>query len=286
MIAATNGWLIALDNISSLRAWLSDALCRLSTGGGFATRENYSDDDEVLFDAMRPVLLNGIEEIATRSDLLDRAIIVSLPTIKEECRREEAEVWREFDVAYPRLLGSLLTALSIALCNIPHIRLDRLPRMADFARFAVAAEPALGCALGAFLVAYTRNRTSANELALEASPIANVLLMFMSEVETWRGTAGELLKKLNECAGDTALAKGWAKSAQSLGGILKRLAPNLRASGVDVKTGVRVAGSGKRLIILERIPKTLSQSSQSSQTASSKTENRDDDLHGFSNDDS
>ena len=277
MIAATNGWIIALDNLSNIRSWLSDALCRLSTGGGFATRENYSDDDEVLFDAMRPVLLNGIEELATRSDLLDRAIIVTLPTITEESRREEADLWREFNETRSRLLGSLLTAVSAALRNLPNIRLDRLPRMADFARFAVAAEPALGCAPGAFLSAYTRNRTAANELALEASPIATVLIAFVSEVGTWSGTAGELLKKLNERAGDTAQAEGGVKSAQSLGGTLKRLAPNLRASGVEVKTGVRMPGSGKRLVILEKTHKQASHLSQSPQAASSQAGNCDND---------
>lgn len=284
MIAATNGWLVALDNLSSIRAWLSDAVCRLSTGGGFAVRENYSDDDEVLFDAMRPVLLNGIEELATRSDLLDRAIIVTLPTITEERRREEADLWREFDEARPRLLGSLLTAVSTALRNLPHVRLDRLPRMADFARFAVAAEPALDCTPGAFLTTYKHNRMSANDLALEASPVATVLLAFVDEVETWRGTARELLKELNERAGDMTGAEGWAKSAQSLGGILKRLAPNIRASGVDVKTGVRVPGSGKRLVILEKPRKTSSHSSQSSQAAYSQAEKCDNDCHERDND--
>jgi hypothetical protein len=284
MIAATNGWIVALDNLSNIRSWLSDALCRLSTGGGFATRENYSDDDEVLFDAMRPVLLNGIEELATRSDLLDRAIIVTLPTIAEENRREEADLWREFDEARPCLLGSLLTAVSTALRNLPNVRLDRLPRMADFARFAVAAEPALGCVPGAFFSSYTRNRTAANELALEASPIATVLITFVSEVGTWRGTAGELLKKLNERAGDTTQAEGWVKSAQSLGGTLKRLAPNLRASGVEVKTGVRMPGSGKRLVILEKTHKQASQLSQLLYTASSQAENCDNDTRDHDSD--
>src|SRR5436305_515316 len=57
MIAATSGWVVALDNLSRLPQWLSDSLCRLSTGGGFATRELYTDSDEVLFDAQRPALL-------------------------------------------------------------------------------------------------------------------------------------------------------------------------------------------------------------------------------------
>src|SRR5207237_3972573 len=62
VIAATNGWLIALDNLSHLPDWLSDALCRLATGTGFATRELYTDGEESLFVAQRPIVLDGIEE--------------------------------------------------------------------------------------------------------------------------------------------------------------------------------------------------------------------------------
>src|SRR5262249_51569316 len=62
-IAANNAHLLAFDNISHLPDWTSDTLCRLATGGGFATRQLYSDLDEALFDAMRPIILNGIEDI-------------------------------------------------------------------------------------------------------------------------------------------------------------------------------------------------------------------------------
>jgi len=91
-IAATNSWILALDNISQLPPWLSDALCRLSTGGGFSTRKLYEGREEELFDATRPIVLNGIADVATRSDLLDRAIILTLPPLKEEDRRSECEL--------------------------------------------------------------------------------------------------------------------------------------------------------------------------------------------------
>ena len=64
-IAATNAWIVGYDNLSFLLDWISDTLCRLSTGGGFGTRQLYTDQDEVLFDAIRPSLLNGIEEVVT-----------------------------------------------------------------------------------------------------------------------------------------------------------------------------------------------------------------------------
>jgi hypothetical protein len=97
VIAATNSWCVAFDNISTLQPWLSDAMCRLSTGGGFSARELYTDSEEVLFDATRPLLLNGITDVATRPDLLDRALTVTLPPISEEKRRPEAALWREFE---------------------------------------------------------------------------------------------------------------------------------------------------------------------------------------------
>src|SRR5271166_2330593 len=73
MIAANNGHVLAFDNLSSLPGWLSDALCRLASGGSFALRRLYTDADEVLFQAARPAILNGIEDIITRQDLADRA---------------------------------------------------------------------------------------------------------------------------------------------------------------------------------------------------------------------
>ena len=86
-IAASNGWIIALDNLSHIEPWLSDALCRLSTGGGFATRQLYTNNEEVIFDSKRPVVLTGIEEIATRGDLIDRCISLELEPIPEARRK-------------------------------------------------------------------------------------------------------------------------------------------------------------------------------------------------------
>jgi len=126
-IAANNGHILAFDNLSGLPAGISDTLCRIATGGGFAVRQLYTDQDEVLFDAARPVILNGIEDIVTRTDLADRTIFLTLEAIPEERRRPEKELWAEFDVARPQLLGTLLDAVSHGLKQRPDTRLDSLP---------------------------------------------------------------------------------------------------------------------------------------------------------------
>src|SRR5262249_54643184 len=64
-IAAGNAWILSFDNISGLPGWLSDSLCALATGSGFATRQNYSDTDEVIFGGARPIVLNGIPDLGS-----------------------------------------------------------------------------------------------------------------------------------------------------------------------------------------------------------------------------
>src|SRR5205809_6773511 len=142
MITANNSYLLAFDNVSSLPLWLSDALCRLASGGSFAVRQLYTDDEEVLFEAARPILLNGSEEVISRPALGERGIFLSLPPIGEAQRRSETELWREFEIARPCMLGAVLDAVVRGLQAMSRVHLDRLPRMADFALWAAACEPA------------------------------------------------------------------------------------------------------------------------------------------------
>jgi hypothetical protein len=108
MIATTNSQVFALDNVSWIPDWLSDALCRISTGGGLATRELYSNDEETIFNVQRPILLNGIGELESRSDLLDRIILLELDSIPKSQRQDEKSFWLKFDAARPRILGAPL----------------------------------------------------------------------------------------------------------------------------------------------------------------------------------
>lgn len=249
MIAANNGWLVALDNLSFVPGWLSDALCRLATGGGFATRSLFENDEETIFDSMRPSILTGIEELANRSDLLDRSLILQLPRIPEAKRKTEAEHWRAFREAHARILGAILDAVSVAVRILPETYVDELPRMADFALWATAAESGMGLQSGEFMAAYRGNRESANETALESSPLAKYVLRIVDE-DTWRGQPSELLAHIQTLASDGEMRmKAWPKDAKSLSGLLKRLAPNLRAIGIDVEFGSQGRGNKKRRCI-------------------------------------
>lgn len=197
-----------------------------------AFSRNWNDQDEVIFDSQRPLLLTSIEEVASRSDLLDRCLIVWLPAIPEDRRRSEAELFEAFRKVRPQILGTLLDAVAVALHRLPSINLPSLPRMADFALWATAAETAFGWPSGTIVAAYQGNRESANEVALEASVIARPLLDLLEAQGEWTGSSSELVKVLEERQGDQARKpSGWPKNPRSLSGQLKRLAPNLRAAG-------------------------------------------------------
>lgn len=263
MIAAANGWMVAFDNLSLISGALSDALCRLATGGGFATRALYTDDDEKLFNAARPVIFNGIEELGTRADLIDRVILVVLPAIPPERRKPEHELWTAFETAKPRILGALLTAVSAAMRNLPSVDLATLPRMADFAKWVVAGEQALGIAPGAFLRAYNSNRDMANSMAIEASPIGAAILSLVDGCEGWSGTSKELLRALSSdrhSDQDGRRRHDWPRNPHKLANTLRRLAPNLRKIGVETTFPGHRSNRG-RVIVLERISTGRSPSS-------------------------
>ena len=233
-IAAKNTWVLAFDNLSGLSNTMSDAFCKLSTGGGLATRKLYSDDDEAVFNIMRPVILNGIDDIARRQDLLDRSLVLFLPSIQEEKRTDEKSFWESFQHALPRILGGLLDILSGAIKELPDTKLIDKPRMADFAQWVTAAEKALGWNTGEFMTIYNKNRNEAIDQGLESDPVAIAIQAFMKERVSWEGTTTEALAELSRYTGDekTRYSKAWP-STRKLKERLRRIAPALRTKGIE-----------------------------------------------------
>jgi hypothetical protein len=246
-IAAKMNHVVALDNISSIQTWLSDGLCRLATGGGFATRRRYTVEEEALFEAQRPCLITGITRYIDRGDLLERAVQITLPPITDDARQTEEQLWADFEEAQSRLFGALLTRLSRAMAVLPTVKPAKYPRMADFAKLAVAAERGAG-ETEVFLRAYEGVRESAHEQAIDASPIGATLLVVLSKVavqEPWRGTMGTLLKMLDTEWGVNRKPYGWPTKPNGLTNEMTRLAPALTGMGIEVVRagGQRTGGS-------------------------------------------
>lgn len=242
MIAASRSRIVALDNLSHVAPWLSDALCRLSTGGAMTRRELYTDSDEIILEAVRPTIITAIADIVTRGDLLDRAIVVTLPVLPEADRLPEADLWRRFDAAAPGILGALLDGVASALARQQAVRLRELPRMADWAIWCTAAEPALGWPAESIVSAYRAMRGAAVEATLDGDPLAVALRAL---TRPWTGTAADLLARITP-QGRTP--RGWPESPRALASALRRLAPGLRRVGIAIDT-YREAGTGGRRLI-------------------------------------
>jgi hypothetical protein len=262
MIAATRSRVVALDNLSHLAPWLSDALCRISTGGALTKRELYSDDNETIIEAVRPTIVTSIADIVTRGDLLDRAIAMTLPVLPERDQLPEAELWRRFDAARPGILGALLDGVALALAREREIVIDALPRMADWAVWVTAAEPALGWPEQSILSAYRTMRGTAIEATLDGDSLA-VAVRGLSR--PWEGTAAELQTRVIPAG---RLPRGWPESPRALSAALRRLAPGLRRLGIEVSTNREAGTGGRRLIAIttqEKGPEEPSRPSQPSQ---------------------
>ena len=257
LVGALNSWLLCLDNLSYLPAQLSDALCRIATGGAISERTLYSNLDETLVEVHRPMIINGITELATRPDLAERGIHIELEPIKH--RRTEAELWRAFKQDAPAIFAGLLDGLAMALRDVDKVEVGRLPRMADFALWAAAGLPALGFDRGEFMEAYRDNQDSGLSLGLESNAVGRALASFMETKDTWTGTATDLLHSLTPLADELILrTPAWPKSPRSLRGNINRLGPALRASGIRIEYSR--GSSGERLMTLCKGPHQPSES--------------------------
>ena len=175
-------------------------------------------------------------------------MVIKLPSIPPSKRKEEKVFWAEFEEARPKILGALLDVVSTVLKNLPNVKLADPPRMADFARFVTAAEPALGWSDSAFMDAYIRNRDLGREIVLESDSVAQAILNW--NLNSWFGTATELLVELEgHTLPNVVRSPYWPKSASALSNKLNRLLPALREKGFDIESTSEGKGNAKRKII-------------------------------------
>ena len=268
LIGARNSWIPCFDNLSTVSDALSDALCRLATGGGLSTRELFSDDEEVVLEAKRPTILTGIENLATRGDLLDRSLPVELPKIEDGERRTEADLLERFEHARPLVIGALLDAVVTGLRRRPTITVANLPRLADFALWVISCEPATGLAEGAFATVLDDVAKRGAHTALEADPLAGALQKLLERTNGFKGRASELLAELDGEASDMVRrAKTWPKAANALAGRLRRLAPSLPEVGVNVTSSRSQGITTWRVERVETMANTIATTTTQSQDA-------------------
>jgi hypothetical protein len=225
-------------------------LCMAATGGGISKRTLYTDEDETFLFIKRAVSLNGINVVATRPDLLDRALLLELQRIPPEERRDEETIWAEFNKDKPKILGAIFTTLVKVMTIYDDVKLDRMGRMADFTKYGYAIAEAAGIGGDAFLDAYIKNQNRANEEAVESNPVAAGIHRLMIGRKSWEGSVSELLFVLNSMAdreGIDTYSRLWPKEPNVLSRRLNEVKSNLELLGI--RFDIRHHSSAKKITI-------------------------------------
>lgn len=243
-VAAGSNHLVSLENLSGISPELSDALCTIATGGGQAGRLFYTNAEEHIIEAHNPVVLNGIGAVITRADLLDRAIALCLPTIRERMTEEEHAL--ALTEAAPGIFGALLDLLAVTLAALPSVSIPpaQRPRMADFAQLGEAMNRTMGGKEGEFLALYTNHRRDAIRRTVDSNPVSVACMAFVEKGNAYSGTVKGLLEKLSLIS--TSMERGdyWPKSPRGLGDSLRRVAPALRQIGIHVSVDAKPRRDG------------------------------------------
>lgn len=237
-VAAANNWLVSYENLSSLTAEQQDAFCTLATGGGFASRQLYTNGEEHVMETKRPVVLNGIAVVATRPDLIDRVIHVDMPTIPSEARKDDADASAAWQRDRARVFGAMLAIFAAALRILPSVKLTFKQRMADYERFGEAVARALGFEPGEFQQQYGECVKAGIDRALESNSVAQVLDKYLEDrllPWTWQGTASQLYDQLTSYSYSERLDRSaWPRSPKGLADQLRRIAPAYRTKGIEI----------------------------------------------------
>ena len=249
-IAAANAHVVSFENLSHLNAEHQDALCILSTGGGYATRQLYTNGGEHVSRSKCPVLLNGINPVATQPDLIERAVSVELPTIHAAARRDEQNLESAWQRDYPTIFVGLVSLFSEALALLPTVKIpgDMQKRMLDFQRLGEAVSIAMGGSPGEFSKELDSLHGESIIRGLESFGIAAAIQVLIANrpaprrtekrmasfaVLLWSGTFLQLLQDLNSLP--EIDRSNWPRSPRHLSAQLKRIAPGLRLLGIRIE---------------------------------------------------
>lgn len=252
-VTAGGSCVVVLDNVDTVPAWLSDALCRAVSGEGYLRRSLYTDSAISVVAFRRAVILTGIDPGAMRGDLADRLLAIDLAAIDERDREEEADVEAAFRAAHPAILAAVLDLTAAVLRTMPSIHLARRPRMAGYGRVLATVDAILGTN---GLARYLAQRGELQREAAEGDRIGAAVIAWMGDRATWNGTATELLEAITP----ERRPKDWPTTPRGLSGALRRVAQPLQAAGVRV-TFSKAGHDRRRMVGLERLVEQPSASS-------------------------
>lgn len=287
----SHNYIVYYDNISEIKEWISDLLCRAVTGSGSSKRQLYTDDEDFFYNFKRIVGLNGINLGATKADLLDRGLIIQLERILKEKRRKLEDIWSEFEILKPKLLGYIFNVL-LKVLQVKQkggiVMSDGLNRMADFEEYAEIISRCMGYKEGEFLRTYQDNIGVQIDEAIAASPLSMAIVELMKDFvdndgkiitvkEEWNDTPTKLSLELNEIAETTLKIniqrKSWPKSVSYLSRRLNEVKTNLREKSIEIEK--YKDEKGNRKIKIRKVPSKASSRQESYESSTKQPEKID-----------
>lgn len=222
------------DNVSDISNRVADLFCRAITGSGFSKRGLYTNDEAFIRQIMANISINGINLASNRADLLERCLLLKLERMK--VRKDEHKLMSDFELARPKILGAIFSAVSKAIAIRPSVKVDELPRMADFALWGCSIAEALGIGQEAFLDAYFHNISSQSEEVVNDNVVATLLISLMNEeYDLWEGMPAQLFKRLKEIAlTEMIVDKKFPESPSSLMREINRVKTALEEMGLHI----------------------------------------------------
>ncbi|GAA6157383.1 hypothetical protein NBRC116588_28560 [Pyruvatibacter sp. HU-CL02332] len=252
-VSAHNRWCVTFDNLDHIKGNMSDALCRLTTGGSFAARALYTDADERLLTFRRPVIATGIGDYIRRSDLMTRSMVITLPPLSEAGGvRPKQQVFAEYERLKPQILAGLYNGISSVLRNLESTKENFDHRAADFLRYATAAEEGLGWAPGSFEKVFMRHQDrQQSTLALSDVVVREVCTVIAGEDgDVIEHTASDLYQAVTSgFLGSRPAA--WPKDPAGLSKCLTQRYEQLKSLGLILERG----RTGKsRSLVFKKLP--------------------------------
>jgi hypothetical protein len=246
MIAAQTTYVQGFDNVKRISEAMSAAYCRLSTGGGQRKRVLYTDKGLLGMWARRPLIQTSTRMVVKEPDLADRTVLIGsgmpFQDGQEDAYRPDDKVDEEFNAAWPKLFGCILSAIVEGLRHLKAgepVPQRGIPRMAAFAIWSYRCEAGLGWERGTILRAYREAIRDFAQDIVELDAVAAAVMTFMvKHPDDWEGSATMLLALLNnQDSGRGPRSKDWPRDSHDLSAQLSELTTVLARNQLAVVWG-------------------------------------------------
>ena len=250
VLALDQNYMPILDNVTAIAGWYSDILCQAVTGGSFAKRQLFTDQDQVLLTFRRPIIITALNLPRTPADLPDRALLLNFERIEATKRMPERQLWAKFEAELPSIFGGILDLLAHAMARLDSIQIPALPRMADFAQWGAAAASAMKDGTDKFLRALTDNSNQRDIMVTDDDGVGAAIKRFVKGLEAdWRGTPTDLWNALTELQGANCNWREWPRRPADLSKRLTALQAVLVSQGIQIRSS---RSSGGRMWEISR----------------------------------